>query len=72
LVSRRGDVGSSSKLNSRERRRARRGGGGRTREARMTIGARSAKPAARSGSTTRSRLGGALAVVVLALMEPAR
>jgi hypothetical protein len=38
----------------------------------MTIGARPAKPAARSGSTTRSRLGGALAVVVLALFEPAR
>ena len=38
----------------------------------VTIGARSAKPAARSGTTTRSRLGGALAVVVLALIEPAR
>jgi hypothetical protein len=41
------------------------------REARMAIGARSAEPAARSGSTTRSRLGGALAVFVSALGEPA-
>ena len=38
----------------------------------VKIGARSAKPAARSGTTTRSRLGGALAVVVLALIGPAR
>ena len=55
-----------------ERRRARRGGCGRTHEAQVAVGTRSAKPAARSGSATRSRLDGALAVVVLALIELAR
>ena len=42
------------------------------RQARIEIDARSAKPAARPGTTARSRLGGSRAVVVSALGEPAQ